>query len=497
MAKLPIQTLAQRQAVIRARLLQSNPGQFSTSPGSFVGNLMIAPLAVSDVQQQSMTYLVAVGEAIQDILALEQDAQTLQLIAQAQNTTVASIMNHLTALLNSWGSNFLTPRLGVEYATGVALLGTPSAPTTDIVVTAGKTVATSGGVQYAVQTPATMFAATAGVYWDPIQLMFILPVNVKAVSPGADGNQPSGSLTTITTAISGLSFVTNSAPLSGGRNVETDLEYGTRLLQIWQAYGRLTGKGLSYYPETLVPGVLAVYVASTGDPLSVRGSGRTDLWVQGEQISAQTDIFGAPNHPTIPNAVIPTKRPIVPGTLVQPAGATAVLVQDTTSAVAGSVASLDYILFTSPFPAGGATLQYDYNAVVGSVQALYNNQQYAPAAQQQVNSTAAAVQTPILAKQAVAIDIDYTVTIMILPGYVPSQVQTAVIAALEAFMATWRLATTVYVDDLNKIVEATPGVLRIAGTPSTFNYSGQSGVLQAPITTGVNQYPQLLNISIL
>jgi uncharacterized phage protein gp47/JayE len=493
MATTGIQTLAQRQAVIRQRLLQSNPGQFSTSPGSIVGNLFISPLAVGDVQQQAATYMVAVGESILDILALEQDQNTLQLIAQAENTTVAAVIAQCSALLDSWGGNFKAPRLGATTATGVAQLGTSTPPTQDIVAAVGKILQSSGGVQYSVTAQATMFAANAGSYYNAQLLLFILNVNIAATSPGAAGNAPAGSLTSIVTPIAGLSFVTNLAPITGGQNVETDQAYGTRLLQVWQAYGRLTQTGISYYAATQVPGIDDVYVARTGDPLSVRGAGRTDVWVQGEAISQQTDTFGAYNHPTIPNAVVPTLRPVTELTSVS--SGSAVLVQDSSSAISGSVQSQDYILFTSA-PTFPVQVTYQYNNEVSLLQNLYNDPDYAPAAQQAVTSAESAARTPILARQAIAVNVDYTVAIMVMPNFSAAAVQAAVVAALEAFSSALTLGETLYLDDLNEVVEGVQGVLRISGEPITFNLTGQSGVSPNPITTANNQYAQLLNVNI-
>ena len=451
MATIPIQTLAQRQAVIRQRLLQSNPGQFSTSPGSVIGNLFIAPLAVGDVQQQAMNYMNAVGESILDILALEQDQNTLQLVAQAENTTVSAVLAQCSALLDSWGGNFMTPRLGVLTATGVAQLGRVDPPTADIPVSAGKTLKSSGGTQYIVTAPVTMYAANAGTYFDPVLLMYVISVSISAISPGAAGNAPAGSLTAISTPITGLTFVTNQEPITGGRDVESDADYGPRILQRWQAYGRLTQTGIRYYAATQVPGVDDVYVAKTGDALSVRGGGRTDVWVQGQAASQQTDTFSAFNHPTIPNAVVPTQRPVI--SLNSVSSGSAILRQDTSSAISGSVQALDYIQFTTP-PTFPVQVSYDYNTVVGRLQGLYNDPDYAPAAQQAVTSAQSAARTPILARQAIAVNIDYTVAIMVSPGYSTPAVQAAVVSALEAFSAALTLGETVYVDDLNKVVEA-------------------------------------------
>lgn len=492
MATTTIQTLAQRQAIIRRRLLESNSTEFSTAPGSVIGNLFISPLAVGDVQQQARTYMVAVGESILDILALEKDQPTLQLLAQALQTTVADVILQLSALLDSWGGNFLESRLPPTKAAGTVLFGRVDPPTQDLTVGIGKVVESSGGIRYTTTAPATMFAASAGTYYDNNLLLYVLPVTVEAVNAGAAGNAPANSITKISSPVNGLPFITNSEPITGGRDLETDEQFGTRLLDKWEAFGRLTPAGVNFYARKLVPGIEDVYVAMTGDPLSLRGDGRTDVWFKGEAITQYTEIFGAYNHPTIPNAVVPTKKPVT--ALVSVATGTAVLRKGDSGALAGSVQEMDYIQFTAA-PTFPVQVAYNYDARVAELQNLYNDPQYAPLSQVDPVTPATAVRTPILAKRAFQLDYDYTVAIMVVPGSNPATVRNDVAVALAVFAATFGLGSTVYVSDLDQVVEGVQGVLRISGEPIKFAPTGQAGV-RPFIETALNQYPRLLNINI-
>ena len=69
-------------------------------------------------------------------------------------------------------------------------------------------------------------------------------------------------------------------------------------------------------------------------------------------------------------------------------------------------------------------------------------------------------------------------------------------AALAVFSDAWELASTAYVDDLNKVVDGIQGVLRLSGPAIKFAPTGQGGVYTNGITTLLNQYPRLLNINI-
>jgi hypothetical protein len=340
-----------------------------------------------------------------------------------------------------------------------------------------------------------MFAAAAGTYFDPNLLLFVITTTVEAVQVGAAGNVPSGSVTKISTPVEGLPFVTNVDPISGGRNLESDDEFGLRLLSKWQAFGRLTPAGVDFYARTLVSGVEDVYVARTGDPLSLRGDGRTDIWFKNEFPSQQSDIFTAYNHPTIPNAVVPTKKPVL--SLTSVSSGVAVLRRDVSGALGGSVQALDYIQFTTDpgFPTP-VQVDYVYDARVQQLQDLYNDPQYAPLSQVAATSAAAAARTPLLAKRALVVDIDYTVAIMVVPGANPATVRNDVRDALAVFAAlTYQLGVTAFLTDLNEIVEAVAGVLRISGEPIKFGPTGQAGVVPS-VPAPLNGYIRLLNVNI-
>jgi hypothetical protein len=138
---------------------------------------------------------------------------------------------------------------------------------------------------------------------------------------------------------------------------------------------------------------------------------------------------------------------------------------------------------------------YDYNARVAELQNVYNDPEYAPLSQVDPTTPAAAVRTPILAKQAFTLDYDYTVAIMVVPGFNPATVRNDVAVALAVAAAAYGLGSTVYVSDLDKVVEGVQGVLRISGEPIKFAPTGQAGV-RPFIETALNQYPRLLNINI-
>jgi len=490
-----IQTVSQRLKIIRGRLIASNPKQFNTSVGSFVAGLFMAPLAVGDIEQQARTYMQSLGDSILTILAVEKDQQTLALIATALQTTVTNVLTQLSALLDNWGSNFSCPRLQPTYATGTVQFGATTAPAQDIPIGVGIVVSTSNNVTFSTTAAVTMYAASASNYFNPSTYQYTISAPCRAQQAGSGGEISSGAISNLLTSISGIQFVANATAFTGGNNLETDQEYGTRMLLIWLAQGRLTGAGIQYYAETMIPGILDIYVAGPNDPLNVRGGARTDVWYQGSIESGVTEIFTAFNHPTIPNAIVPSYRPVLG--LESVSSGTAVFVPDTTGSISGSVMSGDYFQFTAA-PSFPVQITYLYDLQATALQNLYNNSAYAPAAQQPITTPQIAVRAPLLARRATSVGITYTLAILVMPNYNGAQVRAQALASLQALASTWNLDTAVSVGTLNDIITTTPGVLQIAGngTAITFAIAGQTGVQSQGIQTANNQYPVLGTVNI-
>lgn len=494
MAVINIQTLEQRMAQIRRRLLQNNSNDFSVAPGSAVNDLFISPQAVSDVQQNAISFLVATSLSIIDILALKHDQNTLNLLAQSLNTTTTDVLAQLSEFLDNWGENFSESRKQPTKATGTVKYGRVDPPASDLTVGTDNVVSSSGGIEDQTTAAVTMYAASAGSYFDPVLLLYVIEVPVEAINAGADGNSPSGSVNTIVTAVDGFSFVTNTAPLTGGSDVETDEDYGARLLLKWQAVGKLTQAGVEDSVTSSITGVQDIYVAKTGDPLSIRGAGKTDIYFKGEQIAQATEIFSAYNDPDHPNSVVPVHRPIL--SLVSVDSGAAVLRQDVDGALSGSVQSKDSIQFTSA-PIFPVQVTYTYDARVAEVQNVFNVPANAPLNQLDPVDVATAVKTPILAKRAIPIDADYTVTISVVPGQSPATVKANVALALSVFSDAMKMGPVdgiMYLTDLNQIVEEVSGVLRITKV-SQFAVAGQAGVVDS-ITPDNREYVRLRNITV-
>jgi uncharacterized phage protein gp47/JayE len=488
MAIIQIPTLAQRIAIIRRRIL-SNNADLATQPGSVINDVHISPLAVSDVQQMAVSYLLGVAESITDLLNLKQDTNTLSLLALAQNLTVDGVLAQISELLDNWADNFDEERKQPTNAVGRVKFGRVDAPSQDITIGAGKVEKSTSGQSYQTTASVTMFAASP--VFDPELLLYVVEAPIQAVDAGSAGNAPVDTVTIIESASEGLPFVTNQEPVQDGTDLETDEELGARLLLKWQAVGKLTKAGIKLTALD-VTGVKDVYIATPGDPLSTRGSVKTDVYVEGPAPVLVTETFNAFNSPDYPNAIRPSNLPLVSLSSVDSGTAAARL--DTTSPRQGSVQSADAIQFSTA-PTFPVTIQYIYDQRPSQVQAALGADDASDTNYVDPITPAAAMDTPILAKAATQVLVDYVATVLTLPGFNASAVKSAAQLAVQAFGETYELGESGFVSDLNQVVEEVPGVLRLAGSPTKFARSSQTGV-EDVINVQNNEYIVLQTASI-
>jgi hypothetical protein len=87
--------------------------------------------------------------------------------------------------------------------------------------------------------------------------------------------------------------------------------------------------------------------------------------------------------------------------------------------------------------------------------------------------------TALLVKESDVLVIDYTATIQAAPGFTKASVVADIKTNIASFNATQKLGGQAFVGDIDKIVEATTGVLRIQGEPTKFSPTNQVGVLNS------------------
>jgi phage-related baseplate assembly protein len=117
-----------------------------------------------------------------------------------------------------------SPRLGAQSASGVVTFGRQTAGPSSCFIPVGATLQTADGSQrYAVTADATFatYSALLGGYTLPAAVATI-NVPVAALTPGSSGNVVSGSVSVITSAITGIDYVFNGAAFTNGADFEID-----------------------------------------------------------------------------------------------------------------------------------------------------------------------------------------------------------------------------------------------------------------------------------
>lgn len=485
-----IPTFSQQIQSVRQRIL-ANRKDISTLPGSVTGDIFVVPQALSDVQQFAIIYYDSASHSVSDLLALKVNAGVLALLATALSVTVNDILVDISNQLDKLGKNVGVTRLQPAKASGSFTLGRTDFPTADITVPVGTVAKSSSGRTYVTTGPVTLYLAGGATYYNPGLQEFVITAPAEAVLAGIAGNTSAETITALVTPVSGLPLVTNLDIFDGGRDLETDEDYGASILAKWQAVGAVTKAGVVENAATF-GNATASYLASPGDPLATRGIGKADLFIKGVVEMQVTETFSGYNSPLFADGIRPSSQPVVG--VVSASTGTPFLQKDSSTALANSVRAQDAIRF-SVAPVFPVTITYLVNKKVQDVQNIYASGEYAPLNYQEPTTDLAAVQTPLLVKAAPVLAVDYTASVTVQPGYNQAQVIAQVQANLAAYSSTLTLGQTVYVDDLNKIVEGTAGVLRLTGEPAKFAPTSSSGVYSS-IAPAANQYVSLVNVNI-
>lgn len=487
---LSIPTFSQQVLKVRQRIL-ANRKDISTLPGSVAGDLFVVPQALSDVQQFAVIYYDSASHSVIDLLALKANSTTLALLATALDVTVQDILTDISAQLDKLGANVGLERLQPTKSVGAALLGRVDLLTTDITVPVGTVARSSNGRTYTTTAAVTVLAAQAATYFNTELQLFVIEAPAEATLAGSAGNAPAGTLVALVTPVAGLPQVTNTSVFDGGRDLESDEDFGARILDRWQALGAVTKAGV-VSNATEIGGVVSTYLATPGNPLATRGVGTADLFIKDVVPMEVTETFAAYNSPLFADGLRPSTQPVIG--IVSTSSGTPFLQRDFSTAISRSVRAQDAIRFSTA-PTFPVTVTYLVNKKVQDVQNIYADGTLSPLTYREPLTDLAAIQTTLLVREAPVLSVDYTVSITVLPGFNKAQVIAVVRSNLAAYSSGLGLGQEVFEADLNEIVEQTTGVLRLTGEPSKFAPTNESGVRNS-IKPAANQYVSLVNVNI-
>ena len=233
-------------------------------------------------------------------------------------STQQSLRLVIGADLDRLAKNFGLVRKSATTANGVALLTFSSIPAT-VSINQGDLVTASNGFSYTILNGLSVIPSQLNYYksiatkfrndldFVGISDQYAVEVTVQATTAGVAGNISKYALNT--TAISGVSNVTNVAAFVGGTNQEDDATFRNRILAIFN--GSSVGTALGYRNGALATtGVEDAVVVGPGNPLMTRdgtivstdssgnliilsegSGGKVDIYILGSDLIQNTDSF--------------------------------------------------------------------------------------------------------------------------------------------------------------------------------------------------------------
>jgi hypothetical protein len=420
------------------------------------------------------------------------DPEAIQFNYVEQQISYASMMLSLANAvdiapgdLDAYGANFGLKRGLGSYASGPVVFETTSAPVSDITIPAGTACYITGTSKaFLTNTDVTMYAALAPSYYNPYRGRWGVAVQVTASSPGSDYNTAAGTIQSIGTTITGITGCYNPADITGGTDIPTNSSYAQAILSILGGSDRSSVGGCMAEVAKNFPQVIATSVIQGSDPLITRIANGVprDIYITGSigtQVS-QTFTVSASGEIVFASQPVDSILGVFNTTTGSQyvAGTDFSLLKDT-GPVSGSIYASDalFIPAGSSIPNSTITVIYTQNQTVGDVQAFYDTP----------GNTIEG--TDILVREGIPVNIYISIRMTILPGYVLSDVQSAVVSFLLN-----ALNTNQFGDDVTAI---TPDTVRldvlnnVNGIStflfSTFSTSGTPGDVES-IILARNQY---------
>jgi hypothetical protein len=372
---------------------------------------------------------------------------------------------------------------GTASAAVVSLLSS-SPPTSNVTIPINFPFSTdpdpdTGAVVFFASTEEVVYiAANANNFYDAVNRVYRLDVPVQAVTVGEVGSIGPNRITRAQRAIGGFQRVTNFAAATPGSNAESNEGLANTLLTFNLGINDIsTPYGIGLEVKRQFPSVIDYRVVFGADTLLTRASedaGATDIYLIAQQVASQTESFTYDGF-----KMQLSKQPLIsiisvssgPTTFIE--GTHYQIVTDT-GPYGGSNQGQDAVEFlpTSPLlPVLGATIQisYNYNTFITTIQRFFTSPKFAVTGRS------------LLFKQGRQKLVTIAGDLTVLPNFDPSTVRSSVVAAILAFVNTFKLGIALEQFDLltaiGDSVGSQGGVDNFVLT--TLNLEGLTGVLAA------------------
>lgn len=376
--------------------------------------------------------------------------------------------------LNNIAVNYGMQRLSGTAASGsitfrIRNFQTSSASVTVVAGTTVSTLATS-------QSPAVSFSTTATVTFDPNQApsyfnassgFYEQTAPIICQTIGIVGNVGSLTITSLVSSTPGIDAVTNIPSTTGGTDTESNTAFAARIQIKLEGNNVGTINGIISLVNTN-PSVLQAIVVGPNDSEMQRDQfgGSVDVYIKGQILTTinnppETHFYTTTgskifilNHQPVS---LPTSSISITGvvglnpTYLFAQGTDYTVHINPNSLFAGSTEAASYIEWTSsggtyPDPNSNFFVTYTYDSLIETLQALFtdNNNHI--------------VASDVLVREAQEAFIGVVETILVLPGFIPANVQTSVVAALSDYINSLGLGAVIDLSDIVFISEAVLGV---------------------------------------
>jgi hypothetical protein len=318
---------------------------------------------------------------------------------------------------------------------------------------------------------------------NPLTGFYEVSAAIQCDQAGAVGNQQAGIINTILTPVQGVSSVTNAVATTGGFDIEPNASLAARMVS----------KMLGFQPG-IVEGLRTIALAQSGTvDASVVGPddaefqrspiGAVDLVVYGSALTTATDSINfsvlpyvMANRPVVSVQSVVSTVGLTQGTLTP--GAQYSFSQDLVSEQRLSTQSNDQISWLGTnLPVAGTltTVNYTYDALIGTIQGILNQQNsHYPSAQ-------------VLAKRGTAVFLSIAFSISRNGSVAATVLANNIATAISNYIATLGLGSLVSQSNLTTQIKSVPGIQNLVLPFATLAVQGSFGVADVQMTK--YQYP--------
>lgn len=480
----------------------------------------MANKSISDMQNEMITALnslvptldLSEGTPERDIFVEAPIAgQLADLWSQLNyNTQLISPISNYQSLsnedINAYCSNFSITRNSATKSYGSVVFYTYSTPSKDIVIKSGTRLVTTSTNPYyfVVKTTATIKLANIISYYNTSNNRYEFTVSVESQDAGSLYRAGVGTITVIDGTISGIDGVTNTSPVSGGADEESNYSMLQRLISLFQSRGLYNTTGISNYVVNTVSTVLTV---GAGDPLMKRDGGIggcVDVYVKGSTPISYTDSISITANGLVNSSISGytnrwiklSKQPVISidqvlinGVAVQSSYYS--LLYDTTSTVSKSTQSNDKLYLTD---LGMTNVGGFSSGMVLDIRYTYNNLLHT------ITSSLTSTQNKVEGRNYLVrefIDVPISVHFYVIPssGYKISDLTNTWNSVLSNYFDSMSYGSTISASGFNSLLR---GISTISGFDMTriFFCKTSSGTPSASTTTDPlviekNCYPSL------